>query len=833
MSRKSRQGWFEALRLAVVGIALGAATASAQPKVDVPLRLWVHSPDFPGGLNFGATNGVSFGDYDSDGWVDVFAYASGNLWRNLGGTTWVVYNINSAFPSTESQYDRYGSAFGDFNNDGFPDIATEPRFGSCTWVIENVGGTIPPTFRRLGEDRQTPIGCGISTETNCWGDVDGDTDLDLWIPAYPYGDGANHNHFYENLGPRDSDGLYSFAERAIPVGLSNAPRGSARPEGAQFVDIDFDGDIDAYTSGSLYQNLSSTGAPEFSELTEAASGILFNDELDEGAAFDDYDLDGDYDVFVVYTNLPVCTQVFENRGDGTFFQFPQEDIESPCEGLNLGLSTADWDGDGDPDFTTREVFRRNQFAETGRREFTVATHTIPADHRVSATPAWADWDKDGDLDCALGDWQATGRLYESTLYDELPAPERRHFRVRTLRDSETVPQGLETEFGSNVELVVKNGSDAFRRRRFTASGHGYLNQNEYTLHFALPADPTPADATTDVTLDVVADFTNLPSVGYWRVDRFVNARLGDIDIADLDDREITVFRSGTVVIDGARYEPDPNESALLTTAGGGLVLADNEAPLARPEPAIGGTEWVGIDFDTTAAAQRVRVREVIVDGIAGVTARCDDAEGNVFLWDVTDSEAPVMRGVFTVPRNDRNDRVYAYVGALLEKDRSYRLIARVESVRATAVEMPRMEGNLTVQGGVRAPETAIDPCDGRSVGRPATDTDSIYASFRYGTLANDPCDECSATERCDFDRCVPITGMDGGVDGGGGRDGGGGSDAGTPGDASSGTDAGPGTTPADDGGCGCSTQSPAAGSFGAIALAVVLSLRRRRTLTRR
>ena len=39
---------------------------------EVPLSLW-HDESHPAGLDVGAANGVSWGDYDADGWVDLFA----------------------------------------------------------------------------------------------------------------------------------------------------------------------------------------------------------------------------------------------------------------------------------------------------------------------------------------------------------------------------------------------------------------------------------------------------------------------------------------------------------------------------------------------------------------------------------------------------------------------------------------------------------------------------------------------------------------------------------------------------------------------------------------
>jgi MYXO-CTERM domain-containing protein len=804
------------MRLVVGLLVLGFAGGSAAQ--DVPLRYWT-GPGFPDGLALGPTNGVSWGDYDRDGWVDLFVFNDSALWRNEGGRSWTRYSLASVLID-EGFVSRYGGSFGDFNDDGFPDLVTEPRTG-CSSILENLGGAVPPSFRNIATDptRVDVRACGLFAETACWADFDGDADLDLLVPAYPF-DGQR-NRFYVNEGPRASDGLVTFREDAIAAGLANT-EATARPEGSQIVDIDSDGDLDLYSNGVLYQNRSTRGVPRLVALSEAASGIRFSTVLDEGAAFADFDLDGDYDLFIVYSSIEQCTQAWENQGDGTFTLLERDAIPSPCTGLDLGLSTADWDNDGDVDFTTRDVFRRNMLMETGRAEFRVATTGIDPTHLYSPTPGWADWDRDGDLDCALGNWFDTGHFHENTLYDAAtPRDERRYVRVRPLRDSATVAAGLETEYGASVELVVHD--DVHRRRFFTASSAGYLNQNEYTLHFALPPDPAPGDP-ADVSADVVADFPNLPSAGFHRVDRFINPALGSIAPTTLEEREITIFRNGDVRIDGTLHRPDPNESAVLTSAAGGLALTSNETPLAAPSMAEGGSEWVGIDFESTGEFP-IRMREIVLDGTLGVTARCGDSEGNVFLWDLTDPDAPILERVAEGPENARNDRVSLYADAVLPPGRRYRLLARVARLRKTDVALPSIETHVTVLGGVRAGGGAVDPCDGVSVARPTPDTTGIYASFRYGAIGAHPCAECLPTERCDVDRCVPIE-LDAGVDAGldaGAPDGG--SDASTI-DSGARTDAG--ESRGDDGGCGCATAELPTGLPIGLALAGMLARRRRR-----
>jgi len=716
-----------------VAYALPRPEGPAPGPVDVPLALWTN-PDFPGGLVFGQTNGVSFGDYDADGFIDVFALMEGNLWENVGGTTWTLAaDLDSVLPATGR---RYGSSFGDYDADGLPDIGTEPRNGwggdECVHLLHALGGT---SYQDVATDPAIidVQACNADAETICWGDVDGDADLDMFLPTYPpWSAGASaSNFFYKNLGPTGPGGAHRFEECATECGFFNPPPDSARPEGAQFVDVDFDGDMDLYSNGHLYQNDSSVGAPLMNWQTEEGSGILYHEVLEEGAAFGDYDLDGDFDLFIVYTPAARGVRIFENHGDGTFFDVEDGVIDSRTIGLNLGLSAEDWDNDGDIDFTTRQIFRRNMLMETGERHFIVATTSIPGGHITSATPAWGDWDKDGDLDSALGNWLSVGRLYENTTYGAgTPDEARRYVRVRPLRDSEIVPAGLETEYATTVEIDVL-GETAFRRKKFTSSSAGYLNQSEYTLHFALPDDPAPADPDEDVRFDVIVDFPSLPEQGFRRVDKHVNPALGDVDLSDLGEREIVVFRSGKVILNGSLHLPGAAETPLLTTAGGGLVSADPVEPMGGLTVPPTLEHWVGLDFDTLGAASPVRIREILFDGQLGPAVDCGLGAGNFHLWDVT-SSPPALVASQAEASAERNRRSFFTTDVLLQVERRYRLVARANLIRETVVAAPIAHGDLTVNGGLSYRDR--DPCSGARMEIAPVDPTQLYLTLRFGPV---------------------------------------------------------------------------------------------------
>jgi len=704
--------------------------------LDVRLFTWT-SPSFPTGLVFGGTNGVSWGDYDRDGWQDVFALQSARLWRNLGGTDFVLVGdyddpVTGILPPTTW---RYGSSFGDYDNDGLPDLPVEPRAccggDTCFHLLHNRGGAV---FQDVASPAATIISkpCGLDAETICWGDVDNDGDLDMFLPNYPPWVGSSGNKFWTNLGPTGPAGAYRFEETVVASGLYNPPN-SARPEGAQMVDIDFDGDIDVYSNGHLYQNNSSHGVIDFDWMTESASGIGLATALDEGAVFFDYDLDGDYDLFVVYTGPGV--RFWENRGDGTFTEGASNVIASPFIGLNLGMSAEDWDNDGDIDFTTRQVFRRNMLMETGSPGFEVASHNIPANWITSATPAWCDMDRDGDLDCALGNWLQVGRMMENAVYDEnTPASDRRYVRVKAMRDSATVSAGLETEYGTSVEIQVV-GETGLRRKKFVASSHGYLNQNEYALHFALPADPTPADPTTDLRFDVVVDFPTRSEEGLRRVDKHVNPALGNVPLQTLVDREIVVYRSGIVWLNGCQMQPNPHEEPNLLITGGGLQLPTGTSNTAALEPSPDTDHFVGLAFDTATALCPVRIVEVQLDGQLDTAVPGVHGPFNLALWDCTNPSQPqmVQNGPIATTTAPRNDRSHITVDWLLMPGRNYRVAARVTSLRPTSLPGPSAGSASTspvhLQGGQSYQD--FGPHNGLCATHSPIDPTTIYLAVRY------------------------------------------------------------------------------------------------------
>jgi len=684
--------------------------------VDVPLLRMPNAP------NVGNTAGAAFLDYDGDGWIDLYVNYTGKLFRNLAGTNFTqVADLDVFLPPLA---DRYGAAAGDFDNDGLPDIACEPR-GDCFYLLRNLDGA--GHFLEIATDPELvidPPGCGMYAETFCWADVDEDGDLDAWLTAYPdeVQPGSGGNQFLENLGPTGPLGAHRFVQHTLESGLAIPPNVN-RPEGAQFVDVDRDGDVDAYANGATYQNVTATDGPRFRPLVRAATGILLAGVLDEGCVFLDQDLDGDQDLVCVYRAHNV---LWENEGDGTF-RDASDRLESPTSGATEGCSAEDWDQDGDVDLTTAGVFRRNLLVESGTPFLRLATTSLSDAAVGFCLPAWGDWDKDGDPDCALANFGNRGGFYLNTTYGAAtPALANLSLRVRPVRDSALVARGLETEFGATAEVRVHGDPSGFVRRRFVASSHGYLNQSEYALTLALPRGPDPLQPALGVRFDLLVDFPSLPRNGVVRIDRDVNPVLGDLALAELAEREITVFRSGLVRIDGADHAPLANVSTRLFSSGA-LVLPVPGVALAGPVPAPEAHWVVGMELDTGGASGAVRVEELVLDGQLAPSefARCD---ANLVLLDVTPG-APPLR-VFQEDRatSPRNHRSFLALDWILKPQRVYRVLCRVSELRASP--LANATGTELANHGALAFARA-NPCDDGIAGEAAVLPSTSYLELRY------------------------------------------------------------------------------------------------------
>jgi len=126
--------------------------------------------------NAAATYGLSFVDYDSDGWMDIFCSNpsnTDNIFHNQGHGVFESLDIDKMGLVSSSL--SSGVAWGDFDNDGAPDLYI-PKQGGINAFFRNVGGK---SFTRI-----TETGPGSDPNNSfdaTWIDLDKDGRLDLVV----------------------------------------------------------------------------------------------------------------------------------------------------------------------------------------------------------------------------------------------------------------------------------------------------------------------------------------------------------------------------------------------------------------------------------------------------------------------------------------------------------------------------------------------------------------------------------------------------------------------------------------------------------------------------
>jgi Ca2+-binding RTX toxin-like protein len=233
---------------------------------------------------------------------------------------------------------RYASpAFADIDGDGDLDAFIGEFFGN-TLFFRNTGSATSPAFAGSSISFGLPdVG---SSASPAFADIDGDGDLDAFI-----GEFFGNTLFFRNTGSANSA---AFAGSSIGFGLPAVGR-YASPA---FADIDGDGDLDAFIGNGLgdtlfFRNTGSATNPAF-----AGSSIGFGLPAVgsyASPALADIDGDGDLDAFI--GNRDGSTLFFRNTGSANSPAFAGSSIGFglPAVGLSASPAFADIDGDGDLD----------------------------------------------------------------------------------------------------------------------------------------------------------------------------------------------------------------------------------------------------------------------------------------------------------------------------------------------------------------------------------------------------------------------------------------------------------------------------------------------------
>lgn len=370
----------------------------------------------------GASGEAVAADFDNDGFADLFSWSQMKLYRNEKGLSFTEVPL-PALPETTSR----GACWGDFNNDGFVDLYVGGFEGggrSITYpdfLLMNEGGK---SFRLQSKEAVSKAR-GV---TAC--DFDRDGDLDIYISNYR----LEPNRLLVN------DGNAGFRDQAGPrnaIATSDAFAGG-HSIGAAWGDFDNDGEFDLFAGNFAHVDsrgdqpksrfLRNLGRGSYRFDDKGTSGVFYQESYATPSA-GDYDNDGRLDLFFTTVYLPAS------------FGRPNHPV--------LFRNAADFD--------FKDVTKDAGVAE------------LPPTYQA----AWADYDRDGDLDLV-----SAGKLFQNQ-----GAPGNRWITMTLRGDGKRVNR---LAIGAQVRIRV--GDKILSRQVEAGTGEG--NQNDLTLHFGLGADKT-------------------------------------------------------------------------------------------------------------------------------------------------------------------------------------------------------------------------------------------------------------------------------------------------------------------------------------------------------
>lgn len=384
--------------------------------------------------------GCAFLDYDNDGWMDIYLVNSGKcdfytpphalrnaLYRNNRDGTFT--DVTEKAGVGGGGYGQ-GVAVGDYDGDGFPDIYVT-QYGSSILYHNNGDGTFTDITEKAG------VGVIGWASSAVWFDYDNDGKLDLFVCQFAKfdketgcgigPDGKRHYCIPKIFQPMPSwlfhnNGDGTFTDVSQQSGIAGL---LGKAWGVVATDINNDGRMDLFVANDTVANFLfvNQGNGKFVESGLAADvGYNADGRPRSGMGVDsaDFNQDGYMDLFVANIDEEIFS-LYQNNGDGTF-----NDEAMP---LGIGLATRwmsgwglkffDYDNDGDLDlilangfpddlveeFSSEVKYREPLllFRNTGTRFENVSSHGGPVFGKSFAARGLAlgDFNNDGAVDVLI------------------------------------------------------------------------------------------------------------------------------------------------------------------------------------------------------------------------------------------------------------------------------------------------------------------------------------------------------------------------------------------------------------------------------------------------
>ena len=458
--------------------------------------------------------GLAAADFDEDGDIDIFVVGGvGNvnsLYRNDGNN---VFTEMAADVNLDVQQWGSGPAFGDIDGDRDLDLFVGAIAGSTSRLFRNDAGM----FIDITQSSGIAISA-TNTISATFADYDQDGDLDLFLAHWGNGSQTDTQSLWRN----DGRGAFTSASVESGIGdqlITVSSDNDLKDYSFTWTFSDIDGDRDPdilltsdFKTSKVFRN---NGDATFTDITDKE---LIIDQNGMGSAVGDFDNDGDMDWFVTsiieqtdQENDKYGNRLYVNNGLG---MFGDATLGAGVDdgGWGWGACMEDFDNDGDLDIfhvngwpvtdgggeddpNDYSVDRVRYFENQGDRTFVETAEAAGlTDRGQGRGVACFDSDRDGDLDLLITNNQGE----ESLIFYENQLSEVNHYLPIKLTGSGANTHGI----GSWIEVRT---SAATQVREIRAGNH-YVSQNPAEAHFGLGAETTadvkvrwPDGSETDLT----------------------------------------------------------------------------------------------------------------------------------------------------------------------------------------------------------------------------------------------------------------------------------------------------------------------------------------------
>lgn len=452
------------------------------------------------------TGGAAAGDFDGDGWVDLFVTSlmgDPTLYRNRGDGT---FEDVTAVAGLDSVRKTNGAGWADLDNDGDLDLYVTTYGGNRFYLFINDGHGrfTEQAIQRGAALEQGGIYGGMSV---AFGDYDLDGWVDIHTSEWRIGAASarnpSHARLLRNRGA-DAPGYFEDRTESAGVSLDDLASGGIWSFASAFLDIDGDSWPELFVASDfgtsrLFWN---NGDGTFRDGTAEAG--VGTDENGMGSTLADIDGDGSMDWFVtsVHDEDEICSNGgcnWGSSGNRLFRYLGARRFEDATDRFAVregywgwGAAFFDMDNDGDQDLVMTNgidfpgTHMERPFYDDPLRLWrndggssSMAEISFQAGLRNRASGKGLlvfDYDRDGDLDLFIVNNRGYPILYRNTTSDAGD-----WLRIRAIGR-----HGNRDALGTRITVIAdRAGSASIPQVKFVGSVSHFLGQSERVVHFGL------------------------------------------------------------------------------------------------------------------------------------------------------------------------------------------------------------------------------------------------------------------------------------------------------------------------------------------------------------